>query len=75
MACDVLPVMFRMPLPFSSRCPLTYRQPFCEPPAPSTSVFSVSFFTLISMRLPLVILIGAPVGLVNVRPFNVTVAL
>ena len=42
---------------------------------PSFRVFSVPFFTLIAMRLPLVMLIGAPLGFVSVSPFSVTVHL
>lgn len=50
-------------------------QPFCDPSAASRSVFSVSFLALSSMRFPSLILSGAPVKLVSVRPCSSSVAL
>ena len=41
---------------------------FCEPSAQSASVFSVSFFALICIRLLFAMLMAAPAGLVNVSP-------
>ena len=43
-------------------------QAFCEPLAPSVSVFSVPFFALSCMRFELVMLMAAPLGLVSVTP-------
>ena len=52
MAWAVSPFTFSTPWPLNSACPLITKHAFCEPLAQSVSVFSVSFFTLTSMRLP-----------------------